>query len=331
MTPLLEIRSVRRSFAQSRGFLRKSAAFRAVDDVTLTLQSGETLGLVGESGCGKSTLARMAVRLLNPEAGDVLLEGQSIFHGSRDFLTTLPHKLQMIFQNPYSSLNPRLRIGTSVGEALACSGIPKKERETRVAALLQQVGLEEEYALRYPHEFSGGQRQRMAIARALAPEPSIIVCDEPVSALDASVQAQVLNVLKDSQDRLGLSYLFISHDLAVISHMSDRIAVMYRGKIVEDGQADDVFNRPAHPYTQLLLETAARRSAAESATTPINAPQLSASIHPWGGCAFYDRCPTRKRSCLDACPQLRPYGLKEAVSQLADLLPEPHRVRCFEV
>lgn len=304
--PLLEIKDVSRSFTQSRGFMSRPAVVRAVDSVSLSLNLGKTLGLVGESGCGKSTLARMAVRLLAPDSGDVLLDGSSIFTKDAAARSTLPGKIQMVFQDPYSSLNPRHKIGSSIGESLACAGMPKKERLARVEELLGQVGLAPEHAQRYPHEFSGGQRQRMALARALAPSPKVVVCDEPVSSLDASVQAQVLNLLKDSQERLGLSYLFISHDLAVVSHMSDDVAVMYLGRVVEQGTARDIFGSPMHPYTITLLEASGNRACGlgtaggdGNTATAADNPQAVA-----GGCAFFGRCPRGKKECLDAVPAL---------------------------
>ncbi|MDR2826321.1 MAG: ATP-binding cassette domain-containing protein, partial [Deltaproteobacteria bacterium] len=277
--PLLELKDLSRFFSRKVGFFGHSQQICAVNQVNLRLERGETLGLVGESGSGKSTLARMAVRLLKPSCGDVLLEGKSIFSPlstDKHFLKSLPGKIQMVFQDPYSSLNPRLSIGSSIGEALSCKGTPKNVRREKIKQLLNQVGLEEDCATRFPHEFSGGQRQRMSLARALAPDPDIIVCDEPVSSLDASVQAQVLNLLKDNQDKLNLSYLFISHDLAVVSHMSDKIAVMYAGSIVEAGTATEVFSTPQHPYTKMLLSASCGEISAEqqqnTALPPDNSP-----------------------------------------------------------
>lgn len=247
--------AVCRDFARKGGLFHESAPFRAVDEVSFTVNKGETVGLVGESGSGKSTLARMAVGLLRPTSGDVLLEGRSMFAKEPRFRKTLPSRIQMVFQDPFSSLNPRMRIGESVGEALKAQKTPEKERTEKVAAMLATVGLEPEAMLRYPHEFSGGQRQRVAIARALVTRPDLVVLDEPTSSLDASVQAQVLSLLKDLQDALGLTYLFISHDLAVISHMSDRVVVMRHGKVVEENDAVTLFSAPKHPYTQKLLSS----------------------------------------------------------------------------
>ena len=251
--PFFLFQNVSREFVKDGSILDEPSITHAVHNVTLQVNRGETLGLVGESGCGKSTLARMAVRLLPPTRGDVLLEGQSIFSGDKAFLARLPSRIQMVFQDPFSSLNPRMSIGASVGEALLAMKVPKKERRERVAAILDKVGLAPETLDRYPHEFSGGQRQRIAIARALVTRPDFLVLDEPTSSLDASVQAQVLALLKDLQDEFSLTCLFISHDLAVISHMSDCVAVMKSGEIVEENTAVKLFAEPAHPYTRRLL------------------------------------------------------------------------------
>lgn len=254
--PLLAFRDVSREFIKSGGLFGEARRFSAVKNVSFSITKGETLGLVGESGCGKSTLARMAVRLLPPTDGDILLDGISVFSPDPAFAASLPARIQMVFQDPFSSLNPRMSIGASVGEALSAAGMAPRERTEKVAAMLGMVGLEADVMRRYPHEFSGGQRQRVAIARALVTRPDFLVLDEPTSSLDASVQAQVLALLKDLQDSLGLTYLFISHDLAVISHMSDRVAVMKAGKIVEENTATALFTNPVHPYTQTLLAAA---------------------------------------------------------------------------
>ncbi|MDL2307061.1 ATP-binding cassette domain-containing protein [Desulfovibrio sp. OttesenSCG-928-C06] len=301
--PLLHIDNVSRFFSQKSGFFGNVRQVRAVEGVSLALNRGETLGLVGESGSGKSTVARMAVRLLAPSAGDVRLGGQSIFNTDKAFQATLPGRLQMIFQDPYSSLNPRMRVGGSIGESLACAGMPAGLRREKVATLLEMVGLEPEHARRFPHEFSGGQRQRMAVARALAPEPDIIVCDEPVSSLDASVQAQVLNLLKDTQERLGLSYLFISHDLAVVSHMSDRVAVMYSGMIMEVGAAADIFANPLHPYTRLLLEASGVQSGHGASRADTALADAGAN-----GCPFLKRCTEAIDHCRVALPELEEFN-----------------------
>ncbi len=260
MQPVCEFSELSRSFTQKTGFFGAKREIFAVNQVNLRFYAGKTLALVGESGCGKSTLARMAVRLLTPTSGDVLFEGNSLFHPSQEGhtaknRTALCQKIQMIFQDPFSSLNPRMRIGESVAEPLLCTSASAQEREAATVALLERVGLGREHLRRYPHEFSGGQRQRIAIARALVTHPSFVVCDEPTSSLDSSVQAQVLNLLAELQEQLTLTYLLISHDLAVVRHMSDRVAVMYAGFIVEEADTATLFTTARHPYTHLLLES----------------------------------------------------------------------------
>ena len=260
MPPLVSFHSLSRSFRQKKGLFGSARAVHAVRNVNLEIEKGQTLGVVGESGSGKSTLGRMAVGLLRPTSGDVRIMGRPLYEvpgGAKEcaLYKELSGKVQMIFQDPYSSLNPRMRIGKAVEEPLLWAGgnLTDKERGRLVDEMLERVGLGREQARRYPHEFSGGQRQRIAIARALVTHPAFVVCDEPTSSLDASVQAQVLNLLKDMQDSLSLTYMFISHDLAVIRHMADRVAVMYQGEVVEEGSAEEIFTAPQHPYTCLLL------------------------------------------------------------------------------
>ena len=290
------------------------AVLRAVDGVSLTLDRGRTLGLVGESGCGKSTLARMVVGLLPPSAGQVLLDGR-VFAGAgadggASGGATAPaisraeaaQLVQMVFQDPFSSLNPRRTVGASIGEALAVAGMPGAERRAKVADMLQLVGLRPEHADRYPHEFSGGQRQRVAVARALITHPALVVCDEPVSSLDASVQAQVLNLLRDLQERMGLAYLFISHDLGVVGHMSDHVAVMYLGRVVEEAPRDVLFSAPAHPYTRALLASVPVRDPARRAEHPALSGDLPSPIAPPSGCPFHPRCP----QVMDVCRSVPP-------------------------
>ncbi len=306
MSALLDVRGVTRRYVVRGGVLGTAVrTVTAVDGVDLTVGRAETVGLVGESGCGKSTLARCVVGLERPSAGTVLADGRDI--RDPDMEKKLPRLVQMIFQDPFSSLNPRRSVGWSVAEGLAAlGGMDRAARRERVAELLAQVGLLPEHAGRYPHQFSGGQRQRVAIARALATSPALVVCDEPVSALDVSIQAQVINLLDDLKARLGLSYLFISHDLAVVGHISDRTAVMYLGRIMELAPTAELMARPAHPYTRALLAAApvpdpARRQARRTVLSG-DAPSL---FSPPGGCVFHPRCPEKSPECAAMVPQLR--------------------------
>jgi peptide/nickel transport system ATP-binding protein len=254
-TPLVEVRDVQKLYPVGGGFLARARGWvRAVDGVSLAIEPGETLGLVGESGSGKSTLGRLMLRLIEPTAGDVLFEGRSLLQLGAAEMRALRRDMQIVFQDPYGSLNPRMRVATIVGEGLAIHRVgTRAERRDRVAELLELVGLSPDAARRYPHEFSGGQRQRIGIARALAVRPRFIVADEAVSALDVSIQAQILNLLQDLQRKLGLTMLFIAHDLRIIEHLSDRVAVMYQGKIVELSSRDEIYRNPRHPYTRALL------------------------------------------------------------------------------
>ena len=301
MNACLEFQGVTKTYRTRQGLLghRDVAAVAGVD---LAVTHGETLGLVGESGCGKSTLARLAVRLEPPTSGTVRMEGRDLWTDP-DIAHELPRLAQMVFQDPFSSLNPRLSIGRSVGEGLAAQGQgTAAERRERVLALLEMVGLRPEYAGRYPHQFSGGQRQRAAIARALALNPKLVVCDEPVSALDVSIQAQVINILEELQERLGLTYLFISHDLAVVSHLSDRVAVMYAGRIMELAPAADLYAAPLHPYTRVLL--AAIPVPDPLVRQALSPPRLAVGPGDRGdpACPFAPRCPEAEPACLTETP-----------------------------
>ncbi len=305
-------------------FARRTPPVRAVDGVSFELGRGETLGLVGESGCGKSTVGRTILRLQEPTAGKTFFEGADVFTLERDALRTLRRRMQIIFQDPYGSLNPRMRIGDAVAEGIEIHRLAEgAEVKRRVGALLEEVGLDPTYARRYPHEFSGGQRQRIGIARALAVEPAFIVCDEPVSALDVSVQAQVLNLLADLQHRRGLSYLFIAHDLAVVRQVAQRVAVMYLGRIVEEGSTEALLAHPAHPYTVALLSAAPEPDPASAKQRIVLAGDLPSPSAPPPGCPFHTRCfhPRRDERCRTEVPLLRPVNATRAACHYAETTP----------
>ena len=299
---LLRLSDLSRAFRVRRGLFAPPALLYAVHGVSLDLYRGERLGLVGESGCGKSTLARMLVGLLVPSAGSLEFNGRPV----RD-MAALHGRLQMVFQDPFSSLNPRMRVGVSVGEPLAVRGVAKAQIQERVEESFRLVGLTAEQARLFPHEFSGGQRQRVAVARALITRPDVLVCDEPVSALDASVQAQVLNLLREMQERFGLSLLFISHALAVVAFMCRRIAVMYLGKIVELAARDEFFQQAAHPYSQALIEAMPSRSRPRS-LPPTLLGEPPSPLHPPAGCAFHPRCSQAMPACREKIPELTQLG-----------------------
>ena len=311
MKPLLEVKNLKVHFPVRHGvFSRANAVVKAVDDVSFEIAPGETLGLVGESGCGKSTLGRAVIRLLAPTSGEIVFNGENLLALSKEELRAKRRQFQMIFQDPFSTLNPRMTVGQIIGEALAIHGLAaeKDKRRSRIAELLKQVGLDPVHAERYPHEFSGGQRQRIGIARALAVEPRLIVCDEPVSALDVSVQAQVVNLLEELQSRLGLAYLFIAHDLAVVEHISRRILVMYLGKIVESGPAQEVIRNPRHPYTKALISAVPTIKPDERTEKIVLAGELPSPIDPPPGCPFHPRCPLAEAVCRTEVPKARDLG-----------------------
>jgi oligopeptide/dipeptide ABC transporter ATP-binding protein len=306
---LLEARGLVKTFPIRAGALgRARGRVYAVTDVDLDVRTGEVIGLVGESGCGKSTLGRLLLRLLDPDAGSIRYEGQDLLAASGPELRRLRAQMQIVFQDPFASLDPRATVGDSISEGLRVQGVPARERQGRIDEALQLVGLEPYHARRYPHQFSGGQRQRIGIARALAVEPKLLVADEPVSALDVSIQSQILNLLRDLQRRLHLTILFVAHNLAVVEPLCDRVAVMYLGRIVELGGRDDVFGRPLHPYTRALLAAAPVPDpvVAANRTRIVLAGDLPSPADPPSGCAFHTRCPfVRPTRCHDEVPVLR--------------------------
>ncbi len=307
--PLVECRDLTKHFPL-RGIFRKKGKVHAVEGVNLHIERGETLGLVGESGCGKTTLARVLLGLILPTSGTVLFDGKDIFKLTKGELKEFRRRTAMVFQDPFASLNPRMLVADIVGEPLVIHGIAYGEdKDEIVQGLLEKVGLKEEHMYRYPHEFSGGQRQRIAIARALAADPEFIVLDEPTSALDVSVQAKILNLLNRLKEELGLTYLFISHDLNVIRHISDGVGVMYLGKLVEKGTNEEIFSRPLHPYTAALL-TASPRPDPRSRNRKrfFLAGEVPSAINPPSGCRFHPRCPFAKPMCSSQEPPLEDAG-----------------------
>lgn len=310
---LLRVNDVRKHFPVRGGLLgiRAEGAIRAVDGVSFTIRRGETLGLVGESGCGKSTLGRLILRLIEPTAGDVYFDGQSLFSLPQKRMREVRRHLQIVFQDPYASLDPRMTVGEIVGEGLLVHGVHSRaHREELVRDVLAQVGLSGSYINRYPHEFSGGQRQRIGIARALVLKPKLLVCDEPVSSLDVSIQSQVLNLLNDLQRDLGLTYLFIAHNLAVVQHVSDRVAVMYLGRVVELGAVDELYEFPRHPYTIALISAVLDPSLRSRRKRLVLHGDVPSPANPPSGCRFHTRCWLRERlsnpdRCVTEEPLLR--------------------------
>ncbi len=306
---LLEVKNLKVHFPVKHGlFSRVKAHVKAVDDVSFSIQPAETLGLVGESGCGKTTLGRAIVKLVEPTSGSILFEGEDIAKLSGAELRRRRRKFQMIFQDPYGSLNPRMTVGQIIGEAIDIHKLAESTsaRSKRIVELLRAVGLDPLHAQRYPHEFSGGQRQRIGIARALAVEPKLIVCDEPVSALDVSVQAQIINLLKDLQQQMGIAYLFIAHDLAVVEHISQRVMVMYLGKIVELADARAIISAPKHPYTQALISAVPVVDPGSKRKRIVLPGDVPSPIHPPSGCPFHPRCPIAELPrCSTDVPGLR--------------------------
>ena len=307
MKPLLEVENLRKTFrVPGSGDQR----LIAVDDVSFTLNSGETLGLVGESGCGKSTTGKVIMSLLKADSGRVFMAGEDLLQLTARQLRPYRRKLQMIFQDPFSSLNPRMTVGDILSEPLKIHGLAKKnDLHDRVVELLEQVGLDTDHYHRYPHEFSGGQRQRVGIARALAVEPQLIVADEPVSALDLSIQAQILNLMREIQQQYGLSYLFIAHDLAVIEHISDRVAVMYLGRIVEQATSAQLYRSPRHPYTEVLLNAVPVPDPKLRKQSAVQIGEVPSPVNPPTGCHFHPRCPYAQEICQQQRPPLVDQGV----------------------
>ena len=309
-TPLLDVKHLKKHFPIKGGVFSKTIGYvYAVDDINFTLEKGETLGLVGESGCGKSTTGRTILRLIEPTDGAIYFEGQDITDLDKGAMRALRREMQIIFQDPYASLNPRMTVGSIIGEPLEIHKIARgSEKEERVASLLQKVGLRAEDMRKYPHEFSGGQRQRIGIARALALNPKLIVCDEPVSALDVSIQAQVINLLEDLQAEFGLSYLFIAHNLNVVEHISDRVAVMYLGQIVELASDEELYKNPQHPYTEALLSAVPIPDPTVKKKRIILEGDVPSPINPPRGCHFHTRCMYKEKICEEVEPEFKHIG-----------------------
>lgn len=304
---LLRVEGLKKYFPITSGFFSKvTGHVKAVDDISFSVKAGETIGMVGESGCGKTTAGRTIIRLIEPTAGKVIFKGEDIMSLKGAALKDMRRNMQIIFQDPYSSLNPRKTILDIVGEALEVHGIAfGSEKEDIVASLLEKVGLSPKYINRYPHEFSGGQRQRVGIARAIALKPSLIICDEPVSALDVSIQAQVINLLIDLREEMNLSYIFVAHDLSVVKHISYRIIVMYLGKLVEMAETKELFRNPAHPYTQALLSAIPNPDPTNKSKRIILRGDVPSPINPPSGCHFHPRCPRCMERCKKEVPELR--------------------------
>ncbi|MBA1336794.1 MAG: Oligopeptide transport ATP-binding protein OppF [Firmicutes bacterium] len=307
---ILEIKNLKVYFPVKGGLLPKAVGFvKAVDGIDLTIKRGETLGLVGESGCGKSTTGRAILRLIEPNEGNVLFEGIDILKLNKIGLKPLRKKMQLIFQDPYASLNPRMTVGDALNEVLYVHKLGNQnERKKRTIELLEMVGLTKGYLSRYPHEFSGGQRQRVVIARALAVNPKLIICDEPVSALDVSIQAQIINLMEELQKDLKLTYLFIAHDLSVVKHISDRVAVMYLGRIVEAAGKEELFDNPRHPYTQALLSAIPVSNPDSKRQRIILEGDMPSPVNPPGGCRFHTRCHRAKDICSKSEPETKMLG-----------------------
>ena len=308
--PLLEVKDLKKWFPSSKSpFSGKKQYVKAVDGVSFTLHYGETLGIVGESGCGKSTMGRSVLRLLEPTSGQIFFEGKNFTALNKKELRKSRSELQIIFQDPYASLDPRMTIGDIIAEPLDIQlKLSEKERMERVLKMMERVDLNTRYVNRYPHEFSGGQRQRIGIARAMILNPKVVVCDEPVSALDVSIQAQVINLLKDMQKEMGMAYIFISHDFSVIKHISDRVAVMYLGRVMEIADKNDLYKHPMHPYTVALLSAIPVPDRKHKKEKIVLEGDLPSPVNPPSGCVFHTRCPRAQEICKTQVPQQKDYG-----------------------
>ena len=320
--PVLKVSHLKKYYTYGNGFLsHKRTVIKAVDDVSLSLYPGETLAIVGESGCGKSTTAKSIIRITEPTEGTIILDGKDFGKLSGKELKSARKKIKMIFQDPYSALNPRMTVRDIIAEPIDISGSYKtqEEREQKVLEASDMVGLNRDYLDRYPHEFSGGQRQRIGIARAIIEKPDVILCDEPVSALDVSIQAKVIDLLKELQQKLGVSYIFISHDLSVVRHMADRVMVMYLGHVVEEGSRDEIFNSPKHPYTRILLDSIPYiGKEMPDDEQQLIAGDIPSPENPPSGCCFHTRCPYCKDKCRNSAPTLTEVRAQQG-----------HRAACF--
>lgn len=307
MSTLLEVKNLKKHFPlkKQNPFSKEHPVLKAVDGISFSIQAGETLGLVGESGCGKSTAGRVMLKLLEPSDGEIYYRGENITSFQGEKLRKLRRDMQIIFQDPYASLNPRKTIEQTITEPMKIFRVPKKEQQKKLNRLLNVVGLSSYHKQRYPHEFSGGQRQRIGIARSLALEPELVICDEPVSALDVSIQAQVINLMEDLQDEFDLTYIFIAHDLSVVHHISDRVAVMYLGELVENGEVDEVYRNPKHPYTQALLSAVPEANPHREKKQIILSGDLPSPANPPQGCKFHTRCPFAEEICRTQKPKLK--------------------------
>ncbi|MBN1957769.1 MAG: ABC transporter ATP-binding protein [Desulfuromonadales bacterium] len=328
-TPILKAQELTRFYEVSQGPLKPAAVVKALDGVSFTVEAGKTLAVVGESGCGKSTLARQITMIERPTSGQLQFDEYDLVNASDDELKSARRKVQMIFQNPFGSLNPRKKVGSIIAEPLVINTtLSKVEREDRVRKLMDKVGLRPEHYDRYPHMFSGGQRQRIAVARALMLEPKLVVADEPVSALDVSVQAQVLNLLMDLQQDMNLAYLFISHDLSVVRHIADDIMVMYLGKVAEYGKAEQIFKQPRHPYTQALLASTPHLKSENRKQRVILTGELPSPLAPPTGCVFHTRCPFATQQCAEQVPDLRDFdGRLTSCLRVAEIAADQGRSR----